>query len=108
MRWALLASLGLAACAAGQRATPLPDGFVEQDAGGDDLSVGDLAGAKPDLTSGPDLVSSDLGGGCATPYINEVQTDGAGGGTDEFIELYNACVNPMLLTGWKLVYRSAT
>jgi hypothetical protein len=109
MRWWLVASLGLAACASGTRPLPIPDGFVDVDGGGgDDQGVDDLAMPKPDLTPGVDLASSDLGGGCATPFINEVQTDGAGGGTDEFIELYNACAYPMLLTGWKLVYRSAT
>jgi hypothetical protein len=113
MRWFLLASLGLSACAASQRPLPPGDGatpdllvFVEQD-GGDDGSAGDLAMKKPDLLPGPDLASSDLAGGCASPFINEVQTTGVSA-SDEWIELYNACSQAFVLTNWKLVYRSAT
>jgi hypothetical protein len=80
----------------------------------------DLAGADdaapPDLsrvTDGPsgDLPQGDLAmGGCgvAKVVINEVQTGGSGGNTDEWVELYNACPNVVNLAGSKLAYRSAT
>ncbi len=40
--------------------------------------------------------------------INEVQTAGAAGATDEFVELYNPCSGSVALAGGRLVYRSAT
>ncbi len=43
---------------------------------------------------------------CA-PVINEVQTAGASAG-DEFVEIHNPCIGSIDLTGWKLVYRSAS
>ncbi len=43
---------------------------------------------------------------CA-PVINEVQTAGASAG-DEFVEIHNPCGGSVDLTGWKLVYRSAS
>ena len=39
--------------------------------------------------------------------MNEVQTGGSSG-SDEFIELYNPCSNPINLTGATVVYRAAT
>ena len=40
------------------------------------------------------------------PVINEFQTGGAAGGSDEFIELYNPCTADMPVASWTLVYRS--
>jgi hypothetical protein len=40
--------------------------------------------------------------------VNELATGGAGGATDEFIELYNPCTSTASLSGGKLVYRAAT
>jgi cysteine-rich repeat protein len=42
-----------------------------------------------------------------TLVINEVQTAGETA-ADEWIELYNGCSHAVTLTGWRLVYRSAT
>jgi hypothetical protein len=39
--------------------------------------------------------------------INEVKVAGTGGVDDEFIELYNPCVNAVDLSNWRVVYRSA-
>lgn len=40
--------------------------------------------------------------------INEVQTGGALGAADEFVEIVNTAAEAADLTGWKLVYRSAS
>ncbi len=66
----------------------------------------------PDAAFVPDLrlrpAPPDLAlAGCA-PRINEVQTAGEGGVTDEFVELYNPCGRSIGLAGWRLVYRSAS
>ncbi len=58
-----------------------------------------MALSPPDLTPPP--------GNCtlADVIINEVQTGGVTA-SDEWVELYNPCANPIALAG-KLVYRSA-
>jgi hypothetical protein len=79
------------------------------------VSKGDLGnGSHADLaqSSNADLsgTPTDMAmstGACAL-VVNELQTGGAGGTQDEFIELYNACATPADLSGYKLVYRSAT
>ena len=71
--------------------------------------------AVPDLTlpGAPDLRSSDAGAlpdAGAPPCVarvNELQTTGLGGATDEFIELYNPCPASVDLEAAQLVYRSA-
>jgi len=40
--------------------------------------------------------------------INEVQTAGSSGATDEFVEIYNPGTNAVDMSGWRLMYRSAT
>jgi hypothetical protein len=47
------------------------------------------------------------GNGACHAVVNEVQTAGNGGATDEFIELYNPCGVSIDFTGVKLVYRSS-
>jgi len=90
----LTACMAMCACAAGQRAGELPDLADRADLAGF-IDPGDLK--TPD----------DLAMAC-TLKINEVQTDGAAGGTDEFIELLNPCTDQVLLTGYKITYRAAT
>lgn len=75
-----------------------------------DAGVSDLA-APTDLRRPPggDLAApADLrpSSGCS-PVVNEVQAAGAGGATDELVELYNGCAADVALDGWKLEYRSA-
>ncbi|MFM2152676.1 MAG: hypothetical protein RL199_1111 [Pseudomonadota bacterium] len=41
-----------------------------------------------------------------TPVINEVQTYGAGGATDEFIELHNPCARAIDISATTVAYRS--
>jgi hypothetical protein len=89
----LAACLVMCACAEGQRAGNLPDQGDHPDLSAL-LDPGDMASPGGD------------GGGC-TPKVNEVQTGGAGGGTDEFVELYNPCPDQFLLTGYKIAYRAA-
>lgn len=114
MKLLAVVCLGLCACAEGQRALPVPDGaplgdlaaFIDRDSGTPD-------DAKADLRSGPDLTSFDLAGAdltgvCTGPVINEVQTGGAGGASDEWVELYNPCSQAVTLSGWTLKYRAAT
>ena len=40
--------------------------------------------------------------------ISELAAAGAGGASDEFVELYNGGPSPVSVAGWKLLYRSAT
>ena len=40
--------------------------------------------------------------------INELSTGGAGGATDEYIELYNPCMSTVPLSGGKIAYRAST
>jgi hypothetical protein len=54
----------------------------------------------------PDTMTPDAPVGCHI-VINEVQTRGVVAG-DEFIELYNQCDATVDLSGYRLVYRSAT
>jgi Lamin Tail Domain len=70
--------------------------------GSDGGGGGDLARPKADL-SDRDLAT----GGC-TLTLNEVQTGGNAGAQDEFIELYNSCASARALSGYKIVYRSAS
>ena len=107
----------VAGCATGQRSLPVPDqgptdlaGFVSFDAADDFPPPPDLSFSSHDL-KGVDLLppNADLSGVCLkTPKVNEVQTGGAGGGTDEWVELFNPCSNAFPLAGWTLKYRSAT
>lgn len=74
-----------------------------------DLAVAPDLGSPPDLAPPLDLAPPrDLAftPGCG-PRINEVQTAGAAGAADEFVELYNPGPSAVDFTGWRLVYRSA-
>ncbi len=80
-----------------------------------DLGVApDLAAAAPDLARAVDAEpptdlspANDLAPRACGVRINEVQTAGAGGNKDQFVELYNPCPSPIALDGASLVYRSA-
>lgn len=48
------------------------------------------------------------GGANCHPVINEVLPATSVSAADEFVEIYNPCATDIDLTGWKLVYRSAT
>lgn len=76
-----------------------------------DLAMSIDLSTSPDLSSSPDMAQPadmtslvDLASTCH-PVINEVQTGGAGGGSDEWVEIYDPCSTTF--TGWKLLYRSA-
>ena len=43
---------------------------------------------------------------CA-PVINEFQTEGANGATDEWVEILNPCTGAIPVNGWTLAYRGA-
>lgn len=104
--------LALAAgCASAKRPLDVPaDADVGDLAGADDLAAAiDLArgdGKPADLSTPGDLPPS--GCGVAQVVVNEVQTGGSGGNTDEWVELYNPCTTVVNLAGCKLAYRSAT
>jgi hypothetical protein len=54
-------------------------------------------------------VPSDVPDPCSGPIVvNEVQTTGVGGGTDEWVELHNNGNCEVVLSGWTLVYRSSS
>ena len=54
-------------------------------------------------------VPSDVPNPCTGPIVvNEVQTQGANGGTDEWVEIHNAGNCEVSLSGWTLVYRSSS
>jgi hypothetical protein len=76
-----------------------------------DVPADDLAqGAGKDLTTGGDLAAPPVdmaqGAPCAIS-VNEIQTAGAAGSTDEFIELYSGCAAGAPLGGYSLVYEAA-
>jgi hypothetical protein len=79
--------------------------------GGLDVVVPDDAAGLD--TSGPEDTSTSPDAGtdaaCGTPQllVNEVQTDGAGGASDEFVEIFNAGPCMVSLTGWTIQYSSA-
>ncbi|HQP33961.1 MAG TPA: lamin tail domain-containing protein [Polyangiaceae bacterium] len=51
-------------------------------------------------------------GGASNPnchlVINEIMVGSSSSASDEFVEIYNPCSSPVDLSGWNLVYRSAT
>ena len=63
------------------------------------------SGSDVAIDSAPD---GDAGPGCH-PVINEVVTGLAlpGSATDEFVELYNPCSSAIVLSAWKIAYRSS-
>jgi hypothetical protein len=115
-RWLLLGLLG-AGCSAGGHFIPLGDGGIDlsqsrQDLAGADLSQppgADLAGAQDLAQSGADLAQgqADLSTQACALVLNEVQTGGAGGADDEFVEIHNPCAGATDLGGYTLAYRSA-
>lgn len=81
--------------------------------GGDTLDFA-MSGADDDLASPLDLTPRSDGnvGNPACPaadhvVVNEVKTGSAASASDEFIELYNPCAQPVDLTGFSIVYRAA-
>jgi hypothetical protein len=83
-------------------------GFLQQQ---DQMST---PASMPDLARPPQQTMTDTDGGSAMGTcdlhkvrINEVATQGAGGATDEFVELYNPCNVAVPLSAGRLVYRAA-
>jgi hypothetical protein len=64
--------------------------------------VGDAGARAPDGAAGDGGATL----GC-TARINEVQTGGPLGASDEFVEIVNPCATAVDLGGWRLAYRSA-
>lgn len=95
-------------------ASPPPDLAVrEEPVAPADLAVPADLRASVDQLPAVDLAApadlrrpTDAGAACGA-RINEVQTAGAGGATDEFIELVNPCPAPVDLDGIQVVYRAA-
>jgi len=112
VRLALLVCL--AGCADSGRPLPEPQDFGphgELSLDYDGAEPSDLAGPRPPDFAGVDLAGADLatpGCGLGQIKINEVQTAGGSSASDEFVELYNPCGNPVSLAGASLKYRSAT
>jgi hypothetical protein len=84
---------------------------ADVDGGGDGGEHRGMPDATDDGASA-DLVAVDLGADLPTDSctikINEVQTGGASGAGDEFIELYNTCPSHQVpLANYRLAYRSA-
>ena len=84
-----------------------------------DVNAIDATDSAPDM-SAADVVAVDamdavdattdvpgLDGGACHVMVNEIQTGGAGGATDEWVELFNPCPSAVDLNGARLVYRSA-
>jgi hypothetical protein len=67
------------------------------------------AGSDAGGSDASDTSASEAGScGVANVVINEVQTAGTGGASDEWIELHNNCAGVVDLSGAQLVYRSAS
>jgi Lamin Tail Domain len=108
--WGIAVVCWLSGCAVSHPADPFDGGAADEATGLDDFAVPDDFARAPDLTPPMDLAQpADLTGVCGVGAlkINEVQIAGATAG-DEWVELFNPCANAVLLTGAKLVYRSAT
>jgi hypothetical protein len=86
-------------------------GVTDGPPGGQDQGGGgptDLA--RTDSSKPADLsMPKDSGnvGGCGLK-INELQTAGSAGLTDEFVEIYNSCATSIPVSGYQLVYHSAS
>lgn len=84
---------GVASCADNGNAAP-----------GTACGNGKLCDGNGQCTGG---VGNDGGTSCHV-VVNEVQTAGNGGASDEWVEIFNPCASSVDLTGHKLVYRSAS
>src|SRR5262249_18417935 len=99
------------ACATGTSTTDVGAG----DDASEDLSRKEVTPVPPDPPP-PPAPGGDSGGdspsgsdgGCSGPVvINEVQTAGNAGASDEFIELYNPNACAVSLANWNLYYHAA-
>ena len=87
------------------------------------IDLGTDTGPGPDFSGGPTLDFSggpvdaatpagpaDLATGCDVHAVkvNELQTAGPGGASDEFVELYNPCLTAVAMKNAVIVYRAAT
>jgi len=90
---------------------PSSCGQIASDAGDlDGAFVVDAASSVDAIDAGSIDRTIDSGvadAGDCVPRINEVQTAGANGAEDEFVELFNPCDAQVALDGWRLVYRAA-
>lgn len=92
--------------------TPVDNPNVMMDAG--DVPNADVPNAvdipNVDRPNPVDIPTpNDVPNPCNGPVvINEVQTSGNGGGTDEWVELHNNGACEVSLNGWTLVYRSSS
>ncbi|MFI5288674.1 MAG: lamin tail domain-containing protein [Polyangia bacterium] len=68
-----------------------------------DQPWGDTDGGMTD-----DGGTTTVDGGACHPVVNEVLPATSASAAEEFVEIYNPCTAAIDLTGWKLVYRSAT
>ena len=82
---------------------------------GPTIAVDDASAAAPDATGRPPPPPVDAGrpdAGAGSPLnllISEVRSRGVGGGSDEFVELYNPSTDPVTLdASWTLDARSDT
>jgi hypothetical protein len=86
--------------------------FAGADLAGADLSRADLAGADlagADLAAARDLSTADHTSLPASLVISQIRSRGAGGASDEFVELYNAGASSVTLDNtWTLDGRSST
>lgn len=89
---------------------PATDDLARRRADDGGAPADDLAVAPADMVTPIDMASGDLATGCSAAQhvvVNEVQTQGPGGASDEFIELYNPCAVAVDINTWSLVYRAA-
>lgn len=78
------------------------------DGGGSDVKNGTDAPHEASGEGGVEAGKDAASCGDTTLVINEVQTGGSGGPTDEFVEFFNPSACDVALEGWSLRYSSST
>lgn len=114
-----LLAAGVSVCVSLAGCAQVYDTGLARTSGTTDLGADDSKGPTQDFSAPPSQPPvdasapasvADLSTACDVHAIkvNELQTAGANGASDEFIELYNPCSAPVAMTNAVIVYRAST